>query len=278
MRLCLQAPGAAGAGNGGAAAAGQRRPYRVSAPPQALLAEGTSYAATTAQLAAAGLAPPLVAKPLWADGRPGSHALAILRTQEGLRQLVSQAQATPPAAAGLSLPVAVQPYIEHGGCLFKVYVLGGRAVTVTRASLQLQQRRRPGLAQQAQQQPGQQQQQQQQPGERQGDSGAGPAGCRQSRPDAARGSGKGGGGGGGEGAAAAAAAAAAAEEEALAAAPPSPGGLPPDLELVERVSAYPRSMAWGKADLAPEVGLVEHAGADAGAWALRERCPHALWM
>jgi hypothetical protein len=49
---------------------------RCSVPTHTTLAEGTDCAGAAAQMAAAGLHYPLLAKPLWADGREGSHALA----------------------------------------------------------------------------------------------------------------------------------------------------------------------------------------------------------
>lgn len=49
---------------------------RCNVPTNTTLAEGTSAEAALAQMAAAGLRFPVLAKPLWADGREGSHALA----------------------------------------------------------------------------------------------------------------------------------------------------------------------------------------------------------
>lgn len=84
-------------------------------PTNIALEEGTSFAAAAAQLRAAGLRYPLLAKPVWADGREGSHALAVVGSEAGLRQLVEGR-----AGEGFGLPVLVQEYVEHGGCLFKV--------------------------------------------------------------------------------------------------------------------------------------------------------------
>lgn len=58
---------------------------------------------------------PLLAKPYYTDGRQGSHGLALVENAEGLRKLV---RGTGPP--GVALPVMLQPFIEHGGCLFKV--------------------------------------------------------------------------------------------------------------------------------------------------------------
>ena len=73
--------------------------------------EGEAFAAVLE----AGLPFPLLAKPFWTDGRQGSHGLALLEGAEGLRRLV---RGTGPP--GVDLPVMLQPFIEHGGCLFKV--------------------------------------------------------------------------------------------------------------------------------------------------------------
>lgn len=58
---------------------------------------------------------PLLAKPYFTDGRQGSHGLALIQNLEGLKRLV---KGTGPP--GVALPVMLQPFIEHGGCLFKV--------------------------------------------------------------------------------------------------------------------------------------------------------------
>ena len=58
---------------------------------------------------------PLLAKPYYTDGRQGSHGLALVDSIEGLKRLV---RGTGPP--GIALPVMLQPFIDHGGCLFKV--------------------------------------------------------------------------------------------------------------------------------------------------------------
>ncbi|KAL0023712.1 hypothetical protein WJX79_006335 [Trebouxia sp. C0005] len=75
---------------------------------------------------------PLLAKPYFTDGRQGSHGLALIQNLEGLKRLV---KGTGPP--GVALPVMLQPFIEHGGCLFKVYVMGSSVVVVHRPSLQV---------------------------------------------------------------------------------------------------------------------------------------------
>ena len=61
---------------------------------------------------------PVLAKPFFTDGRQGSHGLALIDCMEGLKKLVNGTG--PP---GVTLPVMLQPFIEHKGCLFKVHIL-----------------------------------------------------------------------------------------------------------------------------------------------------------
>ncbi len=89
--------------------------YRVSVPTNTTLQEGTSLAVAQQQVAEAGLQYPMLAKPVWADGREGSHALAVIATEAGLQQLVEGR-----AGGDFGLPVLLQQYVPHGGCLFKV--------------------------------------------------------------------------------------------------------------------------------------------------------------
>jgi inositol-1,3,4-trisphosphate 5/6-kinase/inositol-tetrakisphosphate 1-kinase len=87
----------------------------VQAPLQVEIAEGTSEAEAQAALAAAGLAPPLLCKPLWTDGRDGSHKLAVLHDLEALGRLLRGA-----VCNEFKPPLVVQQFVEHGGVLFKV--------------------------------------------------------------------------------------------------------------------------------------------------------------
>uniref|UniRef100_A0ACD5YA97 Uncharacterized protein n=1 Tax=Avena sativa TaxID=4498 RepID=A0ACD5YA97_AVESA len=64
---------------------------------------------------------PLIAKPLAVDGSAGSHAMSLVYRPEGLR--------------GLQPPLVLQEFVNHGGVLFKVYVVGDGATCVTRRSL-----------------------------------------------------------------------------------------------------------------------------------------------
>jgi hypothetical protein len=92
----------------------------VQAPLQAEIAEGTSEADAAAALAAAGLAPPLLCKPLWTDGRDGSHKLAVLHDLEALGRLLRGA-----VCSEFKPPLVVQQFVEHGGVLFKVRAFEG---------------------------------------------------------------------------------------------------------------------------------------------------------
>lgn len=70
------------------------------------------------QLNAAGLQPPFVAKPLWADGREGAHGLAVLADTNGVDQILRG-----DAPDGMHGPLLLSQYLDHGGCLFKVLLL-----------------------------------------------------------------------------------------------------------------------------------------------------------
>lgn len=197
-------------------------PVRCAVPPHATIAAGTAFPDALAQLQAAGMAFPVLAKSLWADGRPGSHDLAVVHTganpavstlkvvyvrmcltffnspvpEEGLRRIVAGDAL---AAAGVALPLLFEQYVNHGTCLFKVYVLGDAAVMVTRPSLHLEAREAAGIGAAT--------------------AWTAPPGTSPPAPAA---------------------------RDLGAAAPAGP-----DLEVVSRVSAYPRSRSWGKDDLAP---------------------------
>ncbi len=66
-------------------------------------------------LQAAGLRPPLLFKPLWTDGREGSHGLAVLHDLAALGRLLEGG-----VSSELKAPLVVQQFVEHGGVLFKV--------------------------------------------------------------------------------------------------------------------------------------------------------------
>ena len=66
-------------------------------------------------MAVSGMKPPLVVKPVWTDGREGSHGLAVVHDMPSLSSLLSGA-----ASTGVKPPVVIQEFVDHGGVLFKV--------------------------------------------------------------------------------------------------------------------------------------------------------------
>jgi hypothetical protein len=62
---------------------------------------------------------------LRADGSSDSHKVAIIHDEDGLACVARG------AVPGLKPPCVIQEYVNHGGCLFKVYVVG-EDVTMTR--------------------------------------------------------------------------------------------------------------------------------------------------
>ncbi|KAJ7965899.1 Inositol-tetrakisphosphate 1-kinase [Quillaja saponaria] len=69
----------------------------------------------------AGLRLPLVAKPLVADGSAKSHELSLAYEQYSLQKLEP--------------PLVLQEFVNHGGVLFKVYIVGDAIKVVRRFSL-----------------------------------------------------------------------------------------------------------------------------------------------
>ena len=78
-------------------------------------ATGTSPEDTREAAGNAGLRAPYLCKPLWADGREGSHGLLVIRDEQGLEQL-----ALGPRPSSPDFPLVLQQYVPHGACLFKV--------------------------------------------------------------------------------------------------------------------------------------------------------------
>lgn len=78
------------------------------------------YLQAKQRLEGAGLQPPLLVKPLWTDGREGSHGLAVLHDIMSLEKLVVG------RSQDLQPPLVVQQFVEHGGVLYKVRALGQR--------------------------------------------------------------------------------------------------------------------------------------------------------
>ena len=92
-----------------------RRKFRVVAPPQVQISEDLSLLEAKAIMAASGMTPPLVVKPVWTDGREGSHGLAVVHDMESLSNLLAGE-----AGSSVKPPVVIQEFVEHGGVLFKV--------------------------------------------------------------------------------------------------------------------------------------------------------------
>ena len=88
---------------------------RIQAPLQLEIPEDMPVDQAIASLKALGLRPPLLVKPLWTDGREGSHGLAVVHDLGSMRRLL-QGEVSP----DLKPPVVVQQFVEHGGVLYKV--------------------------------------------------------------------------------------------------------------------------------------------------------------
>lgn len=72
-------------------------------------------------VAKAGLMLPIVAKPLVADGSAKSHELSLAYDQQSLQKLEP--------------PLVLQEFVNHGGVMFKVYIVGETIKVVRRFSL-----------------------------------------------------------------------------------------------------------------------------------------------
>ncbi|XP_027361739.1 LOW QUALITY PROTEIN: inositol-tetrakisphosphate 1-kinase 1-like [Abrus precatorius] len=64
---------------------------------------------------------PVIAKPLVADGSAKSHKMALVFNHDGLNELKP--------------PIVLQEFVNHGGVIFKVYVVGEHVKCVKRKSL-----------------------------------------------------------------------------------------------------------------------------------------------
>ncbi|KAL8144217.1 hypothetical protein V2J09_017249 [Rumex salicifolius] len=73
------------------------------------------------KVSTAGLSFPIVAKPLYADGSAKSHELSLAYDQYSLKKLEP--------------PLVLQEFVNHGGVVFKVYVIGDAIKVVRRFSL-----------------------------------------------------------------------------------------------------------------------------------------------
>ncbi|KAI8102202.1 hypothetical protein M9435_005808 [Picochlorum sp. BPE23] len=114
-------------------------------PVHVVLDEDRSFTDAVGLIESHGLTYPVIAKSLWADGRPGSHDIAVIWSNQGLEQLLCPTNQehnetrVSKDATRMKAPVLLEQYVNHGECLFKVYVLGDQHVIVTRPSLHLDQ-------------------------------------------------------------------------------------------------------------------------------------------
>ncbi|KAM7479087.1 hypothetical protein LguiA_027300 [Lonicera macranthoides] len=92
---------------------------KVGVPTQLVITEDPS--SISQEVTKAGLKLPLVAKPLVADGSAKSHELFLAYDQSSLSKLEP--------------PLVLQEFINHGGVLFKVYIVGETIKVVRRFSL-----------------------------------------------------------------------------------------------------------------------------------------------
>lgn len=83
-----------------------------------LMVAGTSPQDVREAAGNAGLRAPYLGKPLFADGREGSHGLLVIKDESGLQQVAAGPRPNAP-----SLPIVLQQYVPHGACLFKVRTL-----------------------------------------------------------------------------------------------------------------------------------------------------------
>lgn len=88
--------------------------------PEQLVVDGDSTHISE-KVARAGLKFPLVAKPKYIDGTASSHALSLAFNNASLSELKP--------------PLVLQEFINHGGVLFKVYIIGHIIKVVRRFSL-----------------------------------------------------------------------------------------------------------------------------------------------
>ncbi|KAK9120553.1 hypothetical protein Syun_018170 [Stephania yunnanensis] len=73
------------------------------------------------EVALEGLKFPMIAKPLVADGSAKSHKMSLVFNRDGLKKLKP--------------PIVLQEFVNHGGVIFKVYVVGDYVKCVKRKSL-----------------------------------------------------------------------------------------------------------------------------------------------
>ncbi|GJP59274.1 hypothetical protein CLOP_g10174 [Closterium sp. NIES-67] len=94
---------------------------QVDVPKQIIVERGTPPEDVAQILQDAGFSLPAVAKPLEANGTTSSHTLGLVLDERALLQLQA--------------PVLLQEFVNHGGILFKLYVLGDKIMAFRRQSL-----------------------------------------------------------------------------------------------------------------------------------------------
>lgn len=108
-------------------------PVVVGAPDQVVLQAGATPEGVRSALAAAAIAPPLLAKPLNAGARDGAgHRMALLMDEAS-----AEALAAGTGLSGWSPPAVLQPYVPHSAPLFKVFVMGPLTMLARRPSLRV---------------------------------------------------------------------------------------------------------------------------------------------
>lgn len=93
----------------------------VGVPRQVVIEEGMSSSSIPDAVAKAGLSFPIVAKPLYSDGSAKSHELWLAYDRNSLEILEP--------------PLVLQEFVNHGGILFKVFIIGEAIKVVRRFSL-----------------------------------------------------------------------------------------------------------------------------------------------
>ncbi|CAI7898504.1 unnamed protein product [Closterium sp. NIES-53] len=94
---------------------------QVHVPKQLIVERGTPPQDIAKILQDAGFSLPAVAKPLEANGTTSSHTLGLVLDEQSLLQVHT--------------PVLLQEFVNHGGILFKLYVLGDKIMVFRRQSL-----------------------------------------------------------------------------------------------------------------------------------------------
>lgn len=93
----------------------------VGIPKQCVIAGNSKESAAEIVSKAGGLRFPIIAKPLVAEGATDAHAMSVAFNPENLSKIEP--------------PVVLQEFINHGGVMFKVYVVGDYSHCVFRKSL-----------------------------------------------------------------------------------------------------------------------------------------------